>query len=51
MVYSDQKEQLLVDRLRTSDAFIPELSIVAELNYEIVGHVLFTKKKLLMVTA
>ncbi|MDQ8013963.1 MAG: N-acetyltransferase [Flavobacterium nitrogenifigens] len=41
--YSDHKEQFLVERLRKSDAFIPELSIVAEIDNEIVGHILFTK--------
>jgi predicted N-acetyltransferase YhbS len=41
--YSDHKEQFLVERLRNSEAFILELSIVAEIEDEIVGHVLFTK--------
>lgn len=41
--YSDHKEQFLVQRLRESDAFIPELSIVAEVEGQIVGHVLLTK--------
>lgn len=41
--YSDHKEQFLVERLRKSEAFIPELSIVAEVEDKIVGHILFTK--------
>ena len=41
--YSDNKEQFLVEKLRNSDAFIPELSIVAVDNGEIVGHILLTK--------
>ncbi|GAA3733456.1 N-acetyltransferase [Flavobacterium ginsengisoli] len=41
--YSDHKEQFLVERLRKSDAFIPELSIVAEIDNHIIGHILFTK--------
>ncbi len=41
--YSDHKEQFLVERLRKSDAFIPELSIVAEVNNQIVGHILLSK--------
>lgn len=41
--YSDHKEQFLVERLRKSEAFIPELSIVAEVEKKIVGHILFTK--------
>lgn len=40
---SDHREQFLVDRLRKSVAFIPELSIVAELDNQIVGHILLTK--------
>ena len=40
---SDKKEQFLVERLRKSDGFIPELSIVAEVNQKIVGYILLTK--------
>lgn len=36
-------EQDLVERLRRSAAFVPELSLVAEQAGEIVGHILFTK--------
>lgn len=43
--FTDHKEQFLVERLRTSKAFIPELSIVAEVNGKIVGHILITKVK------
>ena len=41
--YSDQSEPFLVERLRQSDAFIPELSLVATIDDEIVGHILLTK--------
>ena len=41
--YSDHQEHLLVRRLRQSKEFIPELSLVAELDGQIVGHILFTK--------
>ncbi len=41
--YSDHKEQFLVERLRKSEVFIPQLSIVAEVDGQIVGHILFTK--------
>ncbi|MET3026730.1 N-acetyltransferase [Flavobacterium sp. UW10123] len=44
--YSDHKEQFLVERLRNSEAFIPELSIVAELDDRIIGHILFTKLRI-----
>ncbi|WP_264551749.1 GNAT family N-acetyltransferase [Flavobacterium sp. N2038] len=41
--YSDHREQFLVERLRDSEAFIPELSIIAEVDGKITGHILFTK--------
>lgn len=43
--HSDGDEQNLVARLRKSPAFIPELSLVAEINNRIVGHIMFTKLK------
>jgi predicted N-acetyltransferase YhbS len=42
-VRSDHKEQFLVAKLRKSNVFVPELSLVAEINEEIVGHIMFTK--------
>lgn len=41
--HSDHNEQFLVERLRKSDAFVPELSLVAELSGGIVGYILLTK--------
>ncbi len=43
---SDHKEQFLVERLRKSNAFIPELSLVAEINGKIVGYILLTRIKI-----
>ncbi|BAP32903.1 GNAT family acetyltransferase [Chryseobacterium sp. StRB126] len=44
MEYSDHQEHFLVEKLRKSEAFIPELSLVAEdENSIITGHILFTK--------
>jgi len=43
---SDHTEQFLVERLRTSDAFVPELSLVAEAGGNIVGHILLTRIKI-----
>ena len=40
---SDHREQFLVERLRLSGSFIPELSLVAEVDGEVVGHILLTK--------
>ena len=41
--HTDGNEHNLVDALRSSKAFIPELSSVAEINGKIVGHIMFTK--------
>lgn len=41
--HSDGTEQDLVEALRTSSAFLPELSLVAEKGGAVVGHILFTK--------
>jgi len=43
---SDHKEQFLVERLRKSNAFVSELSMVAETENKIVGHILLTKLKI-----
>ena len=39
----DNTEQYLVERLRNSQSFIPQLSLVAETNNKVVGHILLTK--------
>lgn len=43
--HSDGNEHYLVERLRKSASFIPELSLVAEYNKKIIGHILFTEVK------
>lgn len=43
MEYSDHREHLLVQRLRKSSAFVPNLSLVMEKEEKIVGYVLLTK--------
>lgn len=40
--HSDGAEQNLVENLRKGTSFVPELSLVAVENDEIVGHILFT---------
>ena len=44
--YTDHDEHNLVNRLRESKSFIPELSLVAVINQQIVGYILFTKIKI-----
>ncbi len=39
---SDHKEQILVERLRKSASFIPELSLIAVCDSQVVGHILLT---------
>ncbi|KPU43292.1 acetyltransferase (GNAT) family protein [Oxobacter pfennigii] len=41
--HSDHTEQFLVAKLRKSNVFVPELCLVAEINEEIVGHIMLTK--------
>ena len=43
--HSDGNEADLVNRLRKSASFIPELSLVALIDNTIVGHILFTKAR------
>jgi predicted N-acetyltransferase YhbS len=42
MPFADGDEQFLVEELRKNKAFIPELSLVAEKEDKLVGHILFT---------
>lgn len=41
--FSGVAEANLVEKLRMDESFIPELSLVAELKHQVIGHVLFTK--------
>ncbi len=41
--YSDGMEQEIVDALRKEETFIPELSLVAEENGQVIGYILLTK--------
>ncbi len=43
MPMADGNEHELVAKLRSSQAFIPFLSLVAEIDGKIVGHIMFTK--------
>lgn len=44
--HSDGNEHDLVVKLRKSDSFIPELSLVAIKEHKIIGYILFTKIKI-----
>ncbi len=44
--HADGNEQDLVNALRKGDAFIPELSLVAEIDGKIAGHIMFTKAEI-----
>jgi predicted N-acetyltransferase YhbS len=46
MPFADHDEQNLVGRLRNSAAFIPELSLVAILDGEVVGHIMLTRNRI-----
>ena len=41
--WSDHREHLMIDRLRQSEAFLPMLSLVANIDGEAVGHLLLTR--------
>ena len=43
--HADGNEHDLVNALRTGESFIPELSLVAVIDGEIAGHIMFTKAK------
>ena len=43
VAYSDQREHLMIERLRGTEAYIPSLSLLAEKEGEVVGHILLTK--------
>ncbi len=47
LAFEEKEEAVLVDLLRENDEFIPQLSLVALLNDEIIGHILFTKIKII----
>jgi putative acetyltransferase len=45
--FKQKDESKLVERIRSSKNFIPELSLVAEENGKILGHILFSKIKII----
>jgi predicted N-acetyltransferase YhbS len=47
MEFADGDEHILVANLRSSKDFIPELSLIAEYEGGIVGHILFTSSRII----
>jgi len=47
LAFDQEEESNLVDKIRNSKNFIPDLSIVAELNNRLIGHILFSKIEIL----
>ncbi|WP_044022713.1 GNAT family N-acetyltransferase [Bacillus sp. SG-1] len=46
--YSDKKEHLLVNRIRKSEAYIPQLSLIAlKGDKDVIGHILLSKIKII----
>ncbi len=45
--FGQKDESMLVEKIRYGDSFVPELSLVAEQNGEIVGYILFSKIKII----
>lgn len=45
--FNQKGESGLIERLRKDPAFIPELSLVAELDNQVVGHILFSRLHIL----
>ncbi|VXC42566.1 GNAT family N-acetyltransferase [Sphingomonas sp. 8AM] len=43
VAYSDHREHLMIERLRGTDAWIQALSLLAEVDGEVVGHILLTR--------
>jgi len=46
MAFDQENESKLIEKIRSGPNFIPELSLVAEKDNEIVGHILFSKIKI-----
>lgn len=44
--HRDGNEQDLAQAIRKSEAFVPELTLLAEINGDIVGHILYSKAKI-----
>ena len=41
LAFNQTNERILISKLRETNKFVPELSLVAELHRKIIGHILF----------
>jgi len=46
LAFQQENESKLIEKIRNTENFVPELSLVAEVDDEIVGHILFSKIKI-----
>lgn len=46
LAFGQEEESSLVEKIRNSQNFIPDLSLIAEVDYKIIGHILFSKIKI-----
>lgn len=46
VAYSDHREHLMIERMRSANAYCPALSLLAEIDGEAVGHILLTKARI-----
>jgi predicted N-acetyltransferase YhbS len=46
LAFGQDDESQLVDKIRKGENFVPELSMIAEVEGELVGHILFSKIKI-----
>lgn len=46
LAFQQKNESILIEKIRKGENFIPDLSLVAEIDNRIVGHILFSKIKI-----
>ncbi|MFK7771729.1 MAG: GNAT family N-acetyltransferase [Saprospiraceae bacterium] len=47
LAFKQEGESQLIEKIRMGDTFIPELSLVAEQDEKVIGHILFSKTKII----
>jgi putative acetyltransferase len=46
LAFSQENESKLIEKIRQGGNYVPELSLVAAINHKIIGHILFSKIKI-----